>query len=78
MRNTTIADSIYHYIQRYPRLSTFISVLLHYLIPIMETFKWWYYSAYMEEMTKRKKTPQNAIKISRILDKNRESHYLLL
>nr|DAQ75358.1 MAG TPA: hypothetical protein [Caudoviricetes sp.] len=32
MSNTTIADCIYHYIQRYPRLSTFISVLLPYIV----------------------------------------------
>lgn len=36
MRNTTIADCIIYYLQRYPRLSTFISVLLHYIIPSVE------------------------------------------
>ena len=36
------------------RLSTFISVLLHYIVHYGETFRWWYYSAYMEEKTQLK------------------------
>nr|DAN16479.1 MAG TPA: hypothetical protein [Caudoviricetes sp.] len=35
----------------------------------METFRWWYYSAYMEE--------KNAIKYPRNVDKFQVSHYLL-
>lgn len=54
MNNTTIADCIISYIQRYPDVSTFISVLLHYIIPSVETFRWWYYNAYMEEKTQLK------------------------
>nr|DAX54347.1 MAG TPA: hypothetical protein [Caudoviricetes sp.] len=33
------------------RLSTFISVLLHYIVHYGETFRWWYYSAYMGNKT---------------------------
>lgn len=54
MSNTTIADCNISLYPTIPDVSTFISVLLHYIIPSVETFRWWYYSAYMEEKTQLK------------------------
>lgn len=69
MRNTTIADCIISYLQRYPdyqRLFPFYCII---------SFQSWKRSGggIIALIWKKKR-----IKISRILDKNRESHYLLL
>lgn len=68
MNNTTIADCIISHIQRQPIINVYIRSTALYR-SLCGNFRRWYYSAYMEE---------KRIKISRILDKNRESHYLLL
>nr|DAS01877.1 MAG TPA: hypothetical protein [Caudoviricetes sp.] len=67
-----------HYISNDNRLSTFNSVLLHYIIPSVETFRWWYYSAYMEETTTRKKTHKNAPNITETLKKPRIALFIII
>lgn len=55
--NTTIADNIYHYIQRYPIINVYFrsTALYHSKRGNVQEGK---YNAYMEETTTRKKTHQ--------------------
>ena len=76
MRNTTIADCIISYLQRYPdyqRLFPFYCIISFQAWKLQEGK----YNAYMEEMTTRKKTHKNAPNITETLKKPRIALFII-
>ena len=76
MSNATIADNIYHYIQRYPIINVYFrsTALYHSKRGNVQEGK---YNAYMEEMTTRKKTHKNAQNITEMLKKPRIALFII-